>query len=104
VFHHIPEGMTLMMIYFASSLKIHQLLASFVFLSLSLNGFTFLSSVFPISNGHLLGVLLGVAISTIGYVAIIELFFPSLKKGYQSLHWLSLLTGVFIAGIILIIG
>ncbi|MGM0876914.1 MAG: ZIP family metal transporter [Bacillota bacterium] len=104
VFHHIPEGMTLMMIYFASCLKIHHLLASFAFLSLSLNGFALLGSMVPISSGHFLGMLLGVAISTIGYVAIFELFFPSLKKGFGSYHWLSLLTGIFIAGIILIIG
>jgi ZIP family zinc transporter len=104
VFHHIPEGMTLMMIYFASSLKLRHLIVSLVFLSLSLFGFSLIGSIFPIRNGLLLGVLLGVASSTIGYVAIFELFLPALKKGYHSLHWLSLLTGIFIAGLILIIG
>lgn len=104
VFHHIPEGMTLMMIYFATSLKLRHLFVSLVFLSLSLYGFTLIGSVFPIRNGHFLGVLLGMASSTIGYVAIFELFLPSLKKGYHSLHWLSLLTGIFIAGLLLIIG
>jgi ZIP family zinc transporter len=104
VFHHIPEGITLMMIYFASSLKLKHLFVSFVFLSLSLNAFALLGSVVQMSNGHFLGMVLGLAISTFGYIAIFELFFPSLKIGYRSFHWLSLLTGIFLASIIMIIG
>jgi ZIP family zinc transporter len=104
VFHHIPEGMTLMMIYFASTIKRRQLFISFAFLSLSLYGFTILGSEFPFSNRHFLGILLGIAISTMGYVAIFELFFSAYKKGDRSFHWLSLLAGIFIVGILLIIG
>lgn len=104
VFHHIPEGITLMMIYIASSLKILHLFASFVFLSVSLTSFALLGSILPFSDGQYLGMILGVAISTMGYITIFELFFPSLKKGYRSFHWISLLSGIFIAAIIFIIG
>ncbi|KKI90257.1 hypothetical protein WQ54_19960 [Bacillus sp. SA1-12] len=104
VYHHIPEGMTLMMIFFASSIKIHQLLTCFAVVGLSLEGFSVFGKMLPINTEPILGVLLGIAISTIWFVSMFELFYPLLRKSYRFYHFLCLLTGITIAGLIFIFG
>lgn len=104
VLHHLPEGMVLMMLALALKLKPYYLVAAFSYLTLSLYWFILIGKQLMITNDWLLGALLGVAISTMLYIAIVELFFTSFKKGIQFYHWLSLLIGIFIVELLLMIG
>ncbi|MBM7602225.1 ZIP family zinc transporter [Metabacillus crassostreae] len=105
ILHHIPEGMSLMLIAYSAFIKTRQvIIISFAFLSVSLFGVVSFGLQFPITNNHLVEVLLGFSISTFGYVIFIELLLPALKVGSKSLHFLSALFGIFIIQVVLFIG
>jgi zinc transporter, ZIP family len=104
ILHHLPEGMALMMLAIALKLKPHHLVIAFLYLTFSLYGFVLLGNIVMIENDMILGALLGVAISTMLYISIIELFLTSIEKGNHLYHWLSLLTGIFIVEVFLLIG
>ncbi|XQY90180.1 hypothetical protein ACNRWW_11560 [Metabacillus sp. HB246100] len=57
-----------------------RLIAFFACLSISLYGFVLMGMYLPITNPTILGFSLGFSFSAIGYISIIELLFPSLKK------------------------
>lgn len=104
ILHHIPEGMSLMLIAYSAFIKTRHVIISFAFLSVSLFGVVSFGLQFPITNNHLVEVLLGFSISTFGYVIFIELLFPALKVGSKSLHFLCALLGIFIIQVLLFIG
>ncbi|PGT84829.1 ZIP family metal transporter [Bacillus sp. AFS040349] len=104
ILHHLPEGMALMMLAIALKLKPHHLVSAFLYLTFSLYGFVLLGNFMMIENDMILGSLLGVAISTMLYISIVELFLTSNEKGNRFYHWLSLLTGIFLVNVFLLIG
>lgn len=104
ILHHLPEGMALMMLAIALKLKPHLIVTAFLYLTFSLYGFVLLGNIVIIKNDMILGALLGVAISTMLYISIVELFLTSSKKANRFYHLLSLLTGIFILEVFLLIG
>lgn len=104
ILHHIPEGMSLMLIAYTGFIKTRHVIKSFAFLSASLFGVVTIGLQFPITNHNLLEILLGFSISTFGYVIIFELLLPALKIGSKSLHFLCVLLGIFIVQVLLLIG
>ncbi|MFD2214484.1 ZIP family metal transporter [Metabacillus endolithicus] len=104
ILHHLPEGMAIMMLAIALKLKPAHLVTAFLYLTFSLYGFVLLGNFVMIKNDMFLGALLGVAISTMLYISIIELFLSSSEKGKHFYHLLSLLTGIFIVEVFLLIG
>ncbi|WP_226666550.1 ZIP family metal transporter [Metabacillus litoralis] len=104
IFHHFPEGMSLMMVAMTAFLKKRQILLAFAFLSVSLYSVVLLGVHFPVNDSYIIGVLLGFSISTFVYVAIFELLLPAVKYGSKSFHLLCALTGFFIVQVLLLIG
>ncbi|GAA3333463.1 hypothetical protein GCM10020331_097590 [Ectobacillus funiculus] len=80
VIHHIPEGLALAIPFLFTRFHIVYFLLTITLLSLVLGVGTVLGSVLRSDHIHLNGVLMGLAIGTLGYVTVNEMLLKAQKK------------------------
>jgi ZIP family zinc transporter len=80
VFHHIPEGLSLMILFLFTRYKFLSFIGTIFLLSIVLGVGTLVGGLVQSDSKQLQGIVMGIAIGTLGYVAIYEIL---LKAKHQ---------------------